>query len=98
MNQNLTETTVASMTSNFLENRQPYKLISIQRTVPPAGATGSNWYHYEISQGVRTIHGYKQGNLETVTILVEENIELLNERQIGKSGRAYLSTKSKKKS
>ena len=85
------------MTNSSLGNRQAYKLISIQRATPPAGARGSNWYHYEIAQGANIIHGYRQGSLETVTMLVEENVELLNQRQIGKSGRAYSSKTSNKK-
>lgn len=85
------------MTSNFLENRQPYKLMLIQRTAPPAGARGSNWFHYEIAQGANIIHGYRQGSLETVTMLVEENVELLNERQMGKRRNTYSSKTSNKK-
>ena len=86
------------MTSNTLENRQPYKLISIQPTAPPAGASGKYWYHYEISQGARIIHGYRQGSLKTVSMLVEQYITSLNDRQIGKCGNAHLRPNTKKKS
>ncbi len=78
------------MTNNALWNPQPYKLKLIQRTAPPTGARGSNWYFYEIAQGDNTIHGYRQGSLEAVTISVEENIALLNQRQLGKRGNAHL--------
>ena len=80
-----------------MENRQPYKLISIKPTAPPAGARGRYWYHYEITQGARIIHGYRQGSLKTVTILVEGYITLLNDRQIGKCGNAHLRPNTKKK-
>ena len=84
------------MTNNALENLQPYRLVLIQRTAPPAGARGSNWYFYEIAQGTNIIHGYRQGRLKAVKLLVEENIVLLNARQLGKRGNAHLRQNPKK--
>ncbi len=84
------------MTNNALGNFQPYRLVSIQNTAPPAGASGSNWYFYEIAQGANLIHGYRQGSLKAVTMLVEENIALLNQRQLGKRGNDHLRQNSKK--
>lgn len=86
------------MTNKTLGNLQPYRLASIQRTAPPAGARGSSWYFYEIAQGANFIHGYRQGSLKAVTMLVEENIALLNARQLGKCGNAHLKPNLKKKS
>ena len=86
------------MTNKTLGNLLPYKLKLIQQTAPPAGAGGSNWYFYEIAQGANIIHGYRQGSLKTVTMLIEENIALLNARQLGKRGNAHLRQNSKKKS
>lgn len=69
---------------------QPYEIISVRRAEPPLGAKGSNWYRYEIAQGTNIIDGYRQGNLETVTMAVEENVAQLNERQLGKRGRVHI--------
>ncbi len=69
---------------------QPYEIVSVRQAKPPLGAQGTDWYHYEIVQGPNTIHGYRQGNLEAVTIAVEENVAQLNERQLGKRGRVHI--------
>ncbi len=74
------------MTYKHLINQQPYKIESIVTTEPPPGAEGASWYHYVIVQGCNTINGYRQGNLELVTLAIEENVELLNERRLGKRG------------
>ena len=84
------------MTNNTLANCQPYRLVSIQNTAPPAGARGSNWYVYEIAQGKNVIHGYRQGSLQAVTNLVEENIALFNARRLGKHGNSHLRQNPKK--
>ena len=85
------------MTFKYSANLQPYKIESIGTTEPPPGADGSNWYHYVIVQGPNTIHGYRQGSPESVKRAVEENIELLNERQMGKRGRVHIVSLTKKK-
>ena len=79
-----------------LATRQPYKIASICTSDPPSGAEGSYWYHYVIVQGSNTIHGYQQGSLESITLAVEKNVVLLNERQLGKRGNSYLRPKIKK--
>ncbi len=84
------------MTYKCSVNLNPYKIESIDTTEPPSGAEGSNWYHYVIVQGHNTIHGYRQGSLESVKLAVEENVDQLNERQLGKRGRVHLVTNPKK--
>ena len=84
------------MINKTSDNHQPYRLVLIQQTVPPAGAQGSNWYYYEIAQGANIIQGYRQGSLKTVTMLVEDNISLLNQRRLGNRGNAHLRQNSKK--
>lgn len=83
------------MTDNYSINKQPYRLDSIVAAEPPPGAEGADWYRYEIVQGTNKLHGYRQGSLESVTIAVEENIELLNERQLGKHRRGHLTSSAK---
>ena len=76
---------------------QPYEIVSVQRAEPPPGVEGSDWYRYVITQGDNTINGCRQGNLEAVTIAVEEIVTQLNERRLGKRGRVNLVPTPKKK-
>ena len=75
------------MSYKYEANQQPYRIQSIVSTKPPKGAEGSSWFHYVIVQGDNLINGYLQGSLESVTHTIEENVELLNERRLGKRGR-----------
>lgn len=67
-----------------------YKLVSVESTVPPGHMGGTGWHCYVIAQGTNTIRGYQQGSLEAVRQSVEEIVARLNERRLGKRGRAYL--------
>lgn len=69
---------------------EPFKLTSIVREEPPAGAEGSGWHCYVISQGENTITGHRQGNLKSVTKEVEELLVGLNQRRLLKTGRVHL--------
>jgi hypothetical protein len=75
----------------------PYEIVSIKRTEPPANGEGADWYGYEIVQGSHTIHGCRQGKLKAVTHAVEEIVAQLNERRFGKRGRAYTASTPKNK-
>ena len=76
---------------------QLYEIVSVQRAEPPRGAEGSNWHRYVIAQGTNTINGWRQGNLEAVTRVVEEFVTQLTERQLGKRGRVNLVLPTPKK-
>lgn len=76
--------------------RKLYEIVSILKTESPPGADGSDWHRYEIAHGTNIINGYKRGSLNTVTVAVEENVALLNERQFGK--RAKVTTAKNKTS
>ena len=65
---------------------QPFKLASIERTEPPKGAEGKNWYRYTITQGVNAINGYLQGNATGVKHAAEQIVGQLNERRAGRWG------------
>lgn len=62
---------------------------------------GLDWYSYVISyEGKDSIRGCRQGDLEDVTIAVEEIVTVLNERHRGrfrKLGRAQVASSRKKK-
>jgi len=77
------------------EARQRYEMVSVRRAEPPPGVGGSAWYRYVITQGPNVIHGYRQGNLKTVTGAVKEIVTQLNERQSGK--RSVTALKIRKK-
>ncbi len=87
------------MTDESLALEQPYEIVSVRRAKAPAGGKGSNWYRYVIAfDGTNTIHGYRQGNLRTVTRAVEEIVAQLNERQlahVSKPRRVHLVLKKK---
>ncbi len=70
---------------------QPYEIVSVRRAKPPPGVEGSNWHQYVIAfEGRNTIHGFRRGNLRTVTRAVEELVAQLNERQLSKPRRVHL--------
>ena len=76
---------------------QPYEIVSVRRAETPPGAEGSDWHQYVITQGINTINGCRQGNLNAVTEAVEEMVAQLNERRLHKRGRVHLVTIPKKK-
>ena len=84
------------MTDESSAMGQLYEIVSVRRAEPPRGAEGSDWHRYVIAQGTNTINGWRQGNLEAVTRVVEEFVTQLNERQLGKRGRVNLVPTPKK--
>lgn len=67
-----------------------YEIVSVESVDPPRGLAGAGWYRYTIGQGENTIHGYRQGDLESVTESVTDIVERLNQRRFGKRGRVHL--------
>ncbi len=61
---------------------EPFKLTSILKGEPPAGAEGIDWHRYVITQGSNTIVGHRQGSTSSVTLAVEEIVLHLNERRV----------------
>lgn len=68
----------------------PYLLVSVRAAPAPAGAAGSSWHRYEISQGLNRIVGYRQGASERVTTDVEALVAQLNERRLYQRGRVHI--------
>jgi hypothetical protein len=62
----------------------PFRLASITPAEAPVGSEGQ-WYRYVISQGENEITGLRAGSQTEVQRLVDEMIERLNERRIGKA-------------
>jgi hypothetical protein len=65
---------------------EPFRLVAIERTEPPAGAAGKNWYRYTIRQGANAINGYLQGTATGVKHAAEQIVGQLNERRAGRWG------------
>jgi hypothetical protein len=61
----------------------PFKVESIARTSAPDGGEGV-WHCYVISQGTNTITGVRAGTQAEVETLLQEMVERLNERRVGK--------------
>ena len=89
------------MAIEVLATPQSYEIVSVSRAKPMPDPEGSTWYSYVISyEGKDSIHGCRQGDLEAVTIAVEEVVTLLNERHLGhfrKPGRVHVALTPKKK-
>lgn len=62
----------------------PFTVDSISRTAAPKGAEGV-WHSYVITQGTNTIAGVRAGTQAEVTMQLNEMVERLNERRIGKT-------------
>lgn len=83
------------MTSMTEEN---YEIVSVRPSEPPPDTDGTDWHCYVITQGTNTIRGYRQGNLNTVTNAVNDIVNRLNERRVGKRGRVHLVMPASRKS
>jgi hypothetical protein len=76
---------------------EKFGIVSVKPVDPPRGAVGTGWHRYIIEQGKNSIHGYRQGSLDTVTRAVEEIVVRLNERRRGRFGRVHLTMSSQGK-
>jgi hypothetical protein len=65
---------------------EPFRLVAIERTNPPSGAAGKNWYRYTIRQGANAMNGYLQGTSTGVRHAAEQIVSQLNERRAGRWG------------
>jgi hypothetical protein len=65
---------------------EPFRLVAIERTEPPSGAAGKNWFRYTIRQGGNAINGFLQGTAAGVKTAAEQIVGQLNERRAGRWG------------
>ncbi|MET0535885.1 MAG: hypothetical protein ABW171_16835 [Steroidobacter sp.] len=61
----------------------PFQLASLTPADAPTGAEGT-WFRYVIMQGTNEITGLRAGSRPEVQRLVDEMVERLNERRLGK--------------
>jgi hypothetical protein len=73
----------------------PFEVVSVRPVAAPNGASGANWYCYEIRQGANTIVGYRSGGIENVRLAVESIVLRLNERRRDRRGRVHVVLQSR---
>ena len=57
-----------------------YPVTSIEKTDPPPGEEGSEWYEYVIGEGASAITGKRAGSKRAVTLYAKEFVANLDER------------------
>jgi len=77
------------------EFERKFRVTTIEKTEPPEGVEGGEWYHYVIDHHASKIEGKRSGTLQSVRSYVEEYADNLNQRAtLGYS--AYAARKVKK--
>lgn len=59
---------------------EPFRIASIEKTDPPEGVSGGEWYRYCIEYKASPIEGIRSGTLSSVKQHLEEYLEKLNAR------------------
>lgn len=71
-----------------------YQVVAVEKTEPPEGIKGGNWYRYVIELEGKCIIGNRRGTLKQVTEYANECAENMSNRFA--RGRSYWSSRSKK--
>lgn len=74
---------------------EPFKVISVTKSAGPEGNDKKDWYRYVISQGNDPIIGFRRGTRQSVVAAAEAVVFSLNERLVGKRGRAHIKYRKK---
>lgn len=72
-----------------------YNVTSIEKTVPPEGADGQNWYRYVIECDGSVVTGCRQGTLKQVTEHANSFAEEINARTQGRGMSPWAPRRSK---
>jgi hypothetical protein len=80
----------AETASRFVCSNEPFKIVEFARADPPSDQPETEWYRYVISQGRAAMAGMRQGSRESVIAAVEDIVNRMNERRLGRSGRVHL--------
>lgn len=59
---------------------QRYRVVRVEKTDPPEGGEGNNWYCYVIERGTAVLTGRQPGSLQGVTEYAERYADELNDR------------------
>jgi hypothetical protein len=81
--------------TNETDNAKKYSLVSVEKTSPPTGMDGDNWYRYVVARDNSTIVGNMRGTLKQVTREAREFVDNLNDRTGSPKARSVWSTSSK---
>ena len=57
-----------------------YRVVTVEKTTPPDGLGGNNWYRYVIQNGNSLMECKKSGTLKEVTAHADEVAEQINTR------------------
>lgn len=71
--------------------KQPFEFVELEQVEPPEGADEGRWYRYVISRGDQSIVGHRRGTKKKVRAAVNDIVERMNERRLGRQGRVHLS-------
>jgi len=72
-----------------------YQVVSVEKTDPPEGVTGGNWYRYVIELEGQTIVSSRRGTLKQVTEYAKECAANMSNRF--SRGRSHWSKRTDKK-
>jgi len=72
-----------------------YRVVTVEKTDPPEGASGGSWYRYVIELDEQSIVGNRRGTLKQVTEYARECAENMSARF--SRGRSHWSKRNEKK-
>jgi hypothetical protein len=72
-----------------------YKVVSVEKTEPPEGVDGGNWYKYIVGRGDSSLVGSRRGTLKQVTEHAQTLVNDLNARS-GRKGKSVWAPKQQK--
>ncbi len=75
--------------------QQPFEFVELEQVEAPDGSDDGRWYRYVISQGGQSIVGHRRGTKKKVREAVNDIVQRMNERRMGRSGRVHLSMSKK---
>jgi len=64
-----------------------YEVVTVEKTSPPEGLDGDNWYRYVIKSGNSVMDCKKSGTLKAVKTHAKEMAEMINNRN-GRGGQS----------
>ena len=76
-------------------NEIEYNVLSVEKSDPPTGMDGANWYRYIIGRGTSTMVGSRRGTLKQVTEHANTLASDLNERS-GRNGKSLWAPRQNK--
>jgi hypothetical protein len=76
----MTASAQATTQSSIAQRIGPYNVARVEKISAPEGASGKDWYRYELDNGNSRIVGQRAGSLKDVTAHAQEYATQLNSR------------------